>query len=173
MNLSSHGYESSPACIMLATHCAACGKPLVDSISVNSGMGPDCRKKHGYNVDVSPEARAEANAIVHSIALDRHSLTSLEGCARLHTLGFVKLAQVISERIAEIVIEILADGRYSVETPYSADAVVVMRRIRGRRWDADAKRNTFPAEARGELFTALKSLYPGSLGIGPKGPFRL
>lgn len=51
-------YEAAPATRMLATHCAACARPLVDAKSVETGMGPDCRKRHGFNLAVSEDARA-------------------------------------------------------------------------------------------------------------------
>lgn len=47
-------YTASAACQMLATHCACCGKPLVDSDSVETGVGPVCRNKHGYAVPTGP-----------------------------------------------------------------------------------------------------------------------
>jgi len=45
---------------MLATHCAVCSRPLVDAASVEAGMGPDCRDRHGYDdpVDVRMTERA-------------------------------------------------------------------------------------------------------------------
>lgn len=41
-------YETAPATIMLATFCACCSRPLVDAVSVEAGVGPECRKRHGY-----------------------------------------------------------------------------------------------------------------------------
>lgn len=41
-------YENAPAAAMLATHCC-CGRPLLDAVSVEAGIGPDCRKKHGFD----------------------------------------------------------------------------------------------------------------------------
>jgi hypothetical protein len=41
-------YENAPATKLLATHCACCARPLVDALSVELGIGPDCRKKHGF-----------------------------------------------------------------------------------------------------------------------------
>lgn len=53
-------YENAPATRMLATHCAVCSRPLVDAASVEAGMGPDCRDRHGYDdpVDVRMTERA-------------------------------------------------------------------------------------------------------------------
>ena len=36
-------YENAPATKMLATNCCCCGRPLVDSMSVELGIGPECR----------------------------------------------------------------------------------------------------------------------------------
>jgi hypothetical protein len=41
-------YENAPATQMLATFCACCARPLLDAVSVETGVGPECRKKHGY-----------------------------------------------------------------------------------------------------------------------------
>ena len=49
-------YESAPATAMLATHCAACGRPLLDADSVEAGLGPECRKRHGFaKADAEPD----------------------------------------------------------------------------------------------------------------------
>ena len=50
-------YENAPATQMIASHCCVCNRPLVDSVSVELGIGPDCRKKHGYNVEATEENR--------------------------------------------------------------------------------------------------------------------
>jgi hypothetical protein len=42
-------YETAPATLMLATRCACCSRPLCDAISVETGVGPECRRKHGFN----------------------------------------------------------------------------------------------------------------------------
>lgn len=41
-------YTNAPATVLLATQCACCAKPLLDADSVEAGIGPDCRRKHGY-----------------------------------------------------------------------------------------------------------------------------
>jgi hypothetical protein len=41
-------YENAPATKMLAVYCACCSRPLVDAVSVETGIGPDCRKQHAY-----------------------------------------------------------------------------------------------------------------------------
>lgn len=54
------GYEQSPAVDLVATNCALCGRPLLDADSVECGMGPVCRARHGagevYGVDLRRDA---------------------------------------------------------------------------------------------------------------------
>ena len=42
-------YENAPATQLIATHCACCGRPLVDAASVERGVGPECARKYGYS----------------------------------------------------------------------------------------------------------------------------
>jgi hypothetical protein len=60
-------YTNSTACRLLATTCCVCNRPLVDAVSVQAGIGPDCRKK--YMGKLEGAARDEANQIVHALAL--------------------------------------------------------------------------------------------------------
>lgn len=39
--------QNAAALSMLATHCAVCRRDLRDPVSVELGIGPDCRKKYG------------------------------------------------------------------------------------------------------------------------------
>lgn len=166
-------YENAPATTLLATHCSVCARPLVDAQSVELGIGPDCRKKHGYDIEVDPAARAEANLIVHLIAVKQDGLDVAEMCQRLAALGFIALGARIMERIAEVRIYALGEAGelLAIEAPYEPEAVDAMRYIPGRRWDKANKRNTFPAAARAKLFALLCHFYPGKLAVGPKGPF--
>lgn len=38
--------SDAPAYALLATHCACCGRPLKDSVSVTRGIGPECFGKY-------------------------------------------------------------------------------------------------------------------------------
>jgi hypothetical protein len=161
---------------MLATHCAICGRPLVDAKSVECGIGPECRRRHGYDVQVSEDARAEANGIVYGIALSRSrgddfGPALVAGVPRLRVLGLARLADVLSERAAIVTIAEGPDGRLAVRTPYGEAIVEAMRGVPGRRWDREAKVNTFPAEAKGALWTVLRQHFNGAVGLGPKGLF--
>lgn len=173
-------YENAPATKMLATRCAVCAHPLVDAMSVEIGLGPDCRAKYGYDHihDCSEEDRAEANRLVYEIACDQKGTARIaSNSKRLFELGFSKLIVAILRRVATVQIGMTDDthahgaGRLAVKTPYSEEAVTALRQVPGRRWDAENKVNTFPASSRVPLFQALQKLFPGATAIGPKGPF--
>lgn len=166
-------YENSPSAKLLATNCCACGKPLVDAVSVECGVGPDCRKKYLVAAgDVPEAARERANALVHAVACrPGDGLFALNAAAELLAVGFHLLAQRLVERTADIVIAPIDGGRISVVSPYDEVAVGALRGIRGRRWDKDAKVNTFPVGERKAVWQVLEAHYPGRLGMGPKGPF--
>ncbi len=158
-------YEAAPATKMIATHCAVCARPLLDSESVERGIGPDCAKKHGFSkaqgepnwlaVGVAlselPEgsveqklietadARKLANLLVHRIACDQAGPAVNAYTNAIHAAGFVKLAERIAKRVAPIAVEVV--GSYlMVKAPYSESAVIAFRAIPGKSWDAAAKR---------------------------------
>ena len=162
-------YENAPATKMLATHCCACGRPLVDAASVEAGMGPDCREKYGYNIDAEPSNRQAANAIVHRIACGDKSQIAAD-CASLSAMGFVVLAAKLIGRVAKVAVS-EKDGMFAVKTPYSAALVDAMRSINGRRWVKEEKLNYFPASAKGIVFALLKRFFAGEVAVGPKGVF--
>jgi len=162
-------YENAPATKMLATYCACCSRPLVDAISVETGIGPECRKKHGYYLEgASEEARKEANVMVHHIAIHQDGPQVVAAVARLRELGFTTLADRVLDRIGCIRI-FENDGTLSVATPYREDAVKPMAAIQGRRWDRDNKVNTYPASMKRELWDVLKIYFNGMTLISKKG----
>ncbi len=59
-------YENSAACLALATFCACCSRPLVDATSVELGIGPICRKDHGFD-----KAEKDPDWILALVLLDR------------------------------------------------------------------------------------------------------
>lgn len=166
-------YINAPATKMLASHCAVCARPLCDSVSVECGIGPDCRKKYAYmSVDVDEAGRAEANAIVHFIAVSQSGDEVEKAVTKLHGLGFDVLAARICKRLAKIQIG-EKDGLLLLRTPYSEKAVTALRAIPGRSWDKKEKVNTFPATmvVRSAVMNALSKCFPGAFAIGAKGPF--
>lgn len=176
-------YENSPACRLLATHCVACGRPLVDATSVERGMGPDCRKKYMVAPVADDQGRTRANFLVWEMALLISAVAgedTLDQVARvtvannlheLRAIGYDILANKLEAQWVQIKITEGPDGTYAVKAPYSEEVVADMRRIRGRRWDGRNKVNTFPVSARGPLWTLLIKHYPGFAGMGPKGSF--
>jgi len=165
------GYENAIQTKMLATRCAVCARPLVDSVSITAGMGPDCREKHGYNIEVTQAARKAANEMVYQIAVNRElPELCMEYCNSLRGLGFTALAGVILSRIAAVVIE-ERSSLYYVQTEYDERLVPLMRTVPGRRWDKVSKTNTFPVSSKKTLFDFLVRYYPGKIGFGSKGGF--
>ena len=184
------GYEDAPGTKLLATHCAICARPLLDAVSVERGIGPDCAKKHGY-FDGGQEGSAahkEANRVVHAIALQVSGATKLDagelnlGIQALKVGGFGRLAAVLEEKIPTVVVEPAGEGigehgrveaRLKLSTPYNPRFVEALRNLPGRRWDKEQKVWTVPAteNARVIVFTLLKAFYPGVVGRGSKGFF--
>jgi hypothetical protein len=168
-------YETAPATRMLATDCAICGRPLLDALSVETGIGPTCRKRCGYTAEMNAlteDARHAANALIYNCALNRTPDNVIESVIKLMALGAPRVADAIVRGVAAVKIANEAD-RLAVETPYSEIAVAQFRAVPGRRWDPERKLNTFPAASRAPLFAALQACFPGSIAIGPKGPFRI
>lgn len=169
---SHRGYENAPQTRLLATHCAVCRRPLCDAKSVELGIGPDCRRRFGFDVEVSEEARIRANRLVWEVAVDRRVVTVLGATTELRLLGFTKLADTLQTRTATVKVT-EEDDRLVVEAPYSEESVALMRSLQGRRWDGERKVNTFPAHLRAEVWQMLRRAYPGTIGIGPKGAFEI
>lgn len=162
------GYENAPATRLLATHCCACGRPLVDSASVQAGMGPDCREKYGYNIDCTPEARKEANRLVYEIALDRDWPSIPAALSALRDLGFTKLADRLTERLAAVTITV-EGNLLVVASRFNEAALTAWRAIPGRRWDGERKVNTVPVTSRAALWAFLKQWFRGEMLAGPRG----
>lgn len=176
------GYESAPGTKLLATHCAICARPLLDAVSVERGIGPDCAEKWGY-WDGAPEdsrARQEANQYVYSIALEASGVRPFDPqafadrVAMLRILGFDKLAGRLEERVVKVDVSTDADSRIAVKTPYNQGFVERVKQLRGRKWDPERKVWTVPASdpnVKVILHTLLKAYYPGVVARGSKGLF--
>jgi hypothetical protein len=186
-------YENAASTKMLATRCAICSRKLRDAVSVEIGIGPVCRERHGYNIECDEATRARANKLVHECAVHlRDEDVRRAACAELRLLGFVILAERIEYRgkdaptETDISIEEYTlpaaniRGRqyperkgYLVRTPYKPAAVGAYRAIRGRVFIRQEKANFVPAEARRQLFELLKTYHAGQSAMGPKGAFVL
>jgi hypothetical protein len=167
-------YESAPAARMLATFCAACGRPLCDAASVEAGMGPDCRDKYGVT-SLDEASRKEANQLVYQIALDQTGPEVAAALAKLRQLGADALADRITKRLASEYAVVINDegARFSLKAPYNPDLVNDLRRIEGRRWEAARKLTTFPNNAKAAVWAVIKRHYAGRRGLGPKGEFTI
>lgn len=176
-------YTEAPATKMLATNCACCHLPLLDAQSVEIGMGPVCRKKHGYDqvLDLPEEDRKTANKLIHNVACHRDGPTVLDACTKLFALGCSRVVLAILKRCAKVQIATTdathahGPNRIAVkivgDIPDFGALLADFRAIRGRRWDAEGKVNTFPVETKPAVFAVLKKHFAGAMAVGPKGPF--
>jgi len=117
-------YENAPATRLLATRCACCGRKLVDALSVQTGIGPECRTRHGYDnapnppdwnaartfianfgkdvsvadptVLTSDNARHVCNVLVHRFAGNFRTARWIPDC--IYALGYVKLSERLAKR---------------------------------------------------------------------------
>jgi hypothetical protein len=171
---------------MIASNCACCGRPLVDAKSVECGVGPECRKRHGFGEaqhspdfaaarvhipeiagETEADAHKAANVLVYQIALDQAGERVLACVLACAALGYETLAARVAERVSGK-LSVLADGTdLLVRTGYSELAVVMYRPL--GRWDKEAKAWRIPAARRGELWASLKVLYGGRLLKTDKG----
>lgn len=168
-------YELAPATQLLATHCAACGRPLVDAASVTAGMGPDCRQKYGVPELLADDARAEANALIYAVARDQTGPTVAAALNALRALGCSAIADRIQKRIAPAYVAVIAaDGElhFYVKASFDVSSAAELGRVRGGRWDAGRKVRVFPVSAKLDVFKALKRACTG-LCLGPRGEFTL
>jgi hypothetical protein len=187
-------YETAPATKMLATFCACCSLPLVDAVSVETGVGPDCRKKHGFakpDTEVPYDAactlvaevpegaeivagtstvRELVNRLVYRIARDQSGAHVLTWTNAVRTLGYTKLAARIAKRLAAVEIEAEGDV-YLVRARFSDVHLAAMRRVPGRRWDRENKCDRVPEASKAALLEALAKAHPGQVARGPKGLF--
>ena len=187
-------YTTAPATKMLATNCACCSLPLVDAVSVETGVGPECRRKHGFAkpdtevtyaagctlVSEVPEAaeivagtstvRELVNRLVYRIARDQAGPHVITWTNAVRALGYTKLAARIAKRLAAVEIE--TDGAvYLVRARFSDEHLAAMRTVPGRRWDRANKCDRVPEASKVALLAALAKAHPGQVARGPKGLF--
>ena len=178
-------YQDSRACKMLATQCVICGRPLVDAISVERGIGPECYDKcrNGDNAGISPDVQKIANEHVFNAALACQAgevSRVLEYAELIRQLGLDKLADKVARRFrnadrnTEILITV-EDGMLRVDTPFRRGDkeafIAAWRAIPGRRFKNGS--NYIPPEQKKALWTLLRDFFGGKFGKGPKGVFRI
>lgn len=118
-------YENAPATRLLATHCALCGRALVDADSITRGIGPICADKYGADVATADadwsrvlvltdgivsvdeidswggSARKGANTITHMIAARQDAEEVPMLVDAIHALGYGKLANRLADRLVK------------------------------------------------------------------------
>lgn len=172
------GYQSAPATARLATRCCICARPLLDAVSVERGIGPECRKKHLRGTHQLPEAiRAEGNRIIAQAALDAEDFdvpAIINHATRLRELGFATVADKMMARFIDISIED-KDGKLHVRHPFMLSANPDWGRLFPGSWRQEIKArvvvNDTPNKRR--LMWLLATHFPGKWAMGPKGPFKL
>jgi hypothetical protein len=112
----------------VCSHCAHCGQPLSDSVSIERGIGPVCSKK-GYHEDPTDPDEMQAmidlaeypdlvdfltarykpqgvrglmNGLVKVCSLNRRSPVHQACCDAVESLGYRKLASLLRESIAVV-----------------------------------------------------------------------
>lgn len=156
---------------MLATHCAVCHRPLLDAVSVETGIGPICRERHGWNEETSGrlgEDRDAANKIICSIAHpDVPECDIAAACAALRLMGFRKVADRIEyrgkdapsdEKVVYMRPSTRGTGWY-IKAPYKPSAVEAFRKLPTRKWDAEQKLTFVGREDRAALWALLQQHY--------------
>lgn len=175
-------YTAAPACTMLATRCAFCSRKLLDALSVESGIGPDCAELHGVE-RVAATHRKEANELIYQIAVLQRTDWNRTALLldRLTALGFFEVVSKITARFSPkptILIETIKaeiGEAFKVVAPYRAQATEGWRSIPGRRFiqesigGAKVSYNLVPARSRAALWAFLQTYYQGEVVQGSKG----
>lgn len=165
-------YEAAPATALVATHCALCGRALVDAESVERGIGPVCADKYGAAAGPS-ENRMVANRLIWEIAAKPAANDVPAKVSALRVLGYTRVADRIAERLVPDLgtIHIAYEGdRLTVDPEGLSDdafgaLLAVLRSVPGRRWDRDRKINTVPVSQKRALWDALRAKLPAGVAI--------
>jgi hypothetical protein len=181
-------YTEAPATKMLATNCVCCGRALVDAVSVEVGMGPECRDEiFPEGIEESDRKIANEHVFHAAVAAQRGGVEKvLEYAELIRKLGFVKLADKVARRFVkgaeradrnpEITI-CEENGKLLVSTPYrrgkAEEFIKAWRAVPGRWFDRSRSVNVVPSSSKEQLWELLKTYFPGKWGKGPKGVFRI
>ncbi len=177
-------YEEAPATKMLATFCSVCSRPLLDAESVERGIGPVCAEKYGFLGSVAAEARAEANVLVHMIAVEQEGEKVNVAIERLRELGFMKLANAVERRTVRA--DIAISYKYLpvrqeetvtrvfpffvVKAPFNPEFNQARYSITKAYFDKANKVHCIPANEKPALFAALRKTFPEGTTIrSPRG----
>ncbi len=167
-------YHDAPATKMLDIQCAVCGEELLDSKSVEFGMGPGCRSKHGFMGKHAPkvtdEMRKKANRIVYSIACGLPQEHLEAAIKELRDIGFTVLADVLVDRKVAVHVEDHGDYLH-VRAPFLETALNDWRRIPGRKFSYEDKVNLVPnyPQGRKALWALLRKHFAGQMMKSSQG----
>lgn len=182
-------YLAAPGVALVATECAVCARPLLDAVSVESGIGPTCRKYMAGEQSPADwtafataipaslrealasrlgDARSCANLLTHRVASG--ALRTAEALPMLVALGFHRLAAAVAKgSVGSVVVDREGD-RLVVKAPYADGFGRALRAAAyGSRWEPTSKRWSVPIAAKPGLWRALRETYPGALLSGPQG----
>lgn len=174
-------YVNAPATRMLATNCCCCGRPLVDSVSVELGMGPICREEETGGI--TGDTQVKCNQLTHAAAIAAQAgqvVKVREIAEQIAALGLTTLASKITTRFhnAERNVKVTIterNGFLSIKTPFkrsaSQDFIAAWRAIPGRTYSNGL--NHVPVTSKPQLWTLLRTYFPGLYGKGPQGVFRI
>jgi len=153
------GYEQALSTKKLATHCILCGQPLRDPISVETGVGPICRAKNGYNEAGNPETRVQCSKLIHAAAQPGLTATEVYDYAdQIEALGFPDVAAKIRERFHR-----------AYEYEQRGTLPIKMKRENYRQWtDAIWMHIPYDAETTKKFNQALKDRIWSSYRTGTK-----
>lgn len=183
---------------MLATHCACCGRPLCDANSVELGIGPVCRKTHGFD-EAQSEPNFDAACVLCDSLTERGVITTATAQSEInkrdarksvnalvHAAALVQgqrsaaeIAQCISALGYTLVAGKIAswsgavsvhavDGKLQVHTPFSADASNAWRFLGGR-FDRKTKTRTIDNDKRAQLWNLLRRFFAGETIVTDSG----
>lgn len=164
------GYENAPATRLVATKCVACGRPLVDAISVESGMGPDCREKYGHAgpEGATEEARSDVNKRVAQLARGVAPVVAVGHLLIIRGHGFTKLADRLEERLCTVDIS-ATEHALAVVTPFKPAFTDDLKRSVQCKWDG--KRWLVAADdiSKRKLWAVVRRHFAGRIGRGRRG----
>lgn len=191
-------YTNAPATELVATRCAVCARELVDADSVETGVGPVCRKKYGYD---SPSLFPQWDAVRAALGEEEYEALGIDKRRPLYndsevarwvanklvyrvaaeqtgprvTARTAALAALGYDALATCIanrlgaIRVAVEGDlFVVEAPKSETFTSAMRRVPGSRWVAARRARLVPASSKGPLWKAIKAAFPGSLVIGSR-----
>jgi hypothetical protein len=170
----------------------------VDAISVETGVGPECRKKHGYDDAQGPadwtavgaallsipdmgrlsakqwdsrDAHAVANVLVHRAAIEQGNPAIVVALvAAIAALGYTKLAARIAKNAVGIVQIAAAPGGFTLKAGYSPEFLAALRTVGARTsWDRPSKLRAFEAADACLVVIALAKAFPRAMVALPSG----